>query len=353
MYILGIETSCDDTAVSVAKFDVNEKDSDKFEIISEEISSQNSIHVDYGGVLPELAAREHLKVLPFIIDSVLLKASIKIEDISLIGVTTGPGLKGSLIIGSTFAESLAFMLGIPVFGINHIEGHMLSPMISNSQLNFPFVSLVVSGGHTEFSLVHDFGCYELLCRTVDDAAGEAFDKSANLLDIPYPGGKQLSELADTVKSSHYKLPIPAKGLEILSYSGFKTAVSLLVKKEKEKGINQDDKSRLCFSIQDAIIQSLIIKVKKISQKYNIKNFGISGGVSANSELRKRLGLLEGINVYFPSLMHCSDNASMIAFVAFKYFSDSKNNLFHGKNVALQVIPNLKIENSTFKKISSQ
>ncbi len=312
MIILGIETSCDETAVALLSC------TPRVEILAEEISSQVSLHQAYGGVVPELASREHLKNLNLILDTVVRRASLKLDQISKIAVTVGPGLKGCLLIGAEFAKGLALSLGKPVSGANHIEGHLLAPMLDNPELSPPYLALIVSGGHTEIVLVHRIGRYEILSRTIDDAAGEAFDKSAALLGFPYPGGPKLAALADTVLTSRFALPKISREISDFSFSGLKTAVSLLVKKHKAELDNSPElRAELSFTVQSSIVESLIHKLEKAVKQTGLNKVAISGGVAANRFLRAKVREMDGVKPYFPTEVHSTDNAAMIAYASIR------------------------------------
>ncbi|MCL4143963.1 UNVERIFIED_CONTAM: hypothetical protein GTU68_022307 [Idotea baltica] len=315
MKILGIETSCDETGISI----LNWNSVNKVDILSENISSQIDIHKEYGGVVPEIAAREHLYNLPILLDQSLKEAKLKINDIDLIAVTRGPGLKGCLLMGLDFAKGLILSLDKPGVAVNHIEGHLYAPFI-NKEIEYPFLALIVSGGHTEIVKVSSFSEYEILSRTIDDAAGEAFDKSASLLGFEYPGGAALAALADKAESSDFKLPKVMRGNKDFSFSGLKTAVSLLIKKNQKEIL--DKKMELAFSIQEAIINTLIDKLKIAIKETGIKNIVVTGGVSANKSLRTKIESIKGLDIFFPKIEHCMDNASMIAFVGGLRFDKS-------------------------------
>ena len=229
-FILGIESSCDESAAAILQYEI---DSSDVHIVSEFISSQVALHQSYGGVVPELAAREHLRNLPFVVSEVLDRAKLAVKDLSSIAVSRGPGLKGCLLMGLNFARGLALSATVPLIGVNHIEAHLLSARLDNPDLEYPFLALIVSGGHTEVHYVPEVGKYELIARTIDDAAGEAFDKSANLLGFPYPGGAALAALAGEASSSRFKLPKVMRESEGFSFSGLKTAIALLVRKHEE------------------------------------------------------------------------------------------------------------------------
>jgi N6-L-threonylcarbamoyladenine synthase len=317
MKILGIESSCDETGVAV--LDVSADGSST--ILGEVLASQVSLHELYGGVVPELASREHMRSLPLLLEEVLQRSSLSLDDIDGIGVTCGPGLKGCLLIGATFAQGIAQSRGIPLFPVNHIEGHILSGELHAPSLKPPYLTLVVSGGHTEILLVEGLGRYTCLCRTRDDAAGEAFDKSANLLDIKYPGGARLAAMADQAagKRSRFALPRVARELDDFSFSGLKTAVLLLIKKHaQELANNPEILPELCWTIQDAIVDPLIVKISREVAKRGVP-LVVCGGVSANVELQRRLRE-KCRDVHFPPLRHCVDNGAMIAYVAGRYLA---------------------------------
>lgn len=317
MLILGIESSCDETAASIVRMVKGQR----LEVLSEVISSQVDLHKAYGGVVPELAAREHLHNLPRVVSVAEERAGISIESIDLISYTRGPGLKGCLLMGDRFAKALAITNGKSLQGVNHVEAHLLSPMIDNQELRFPFLGLVVSGGHTELYIVRGLGCYELVARTIDDAAGEAFDKSANLLGMEYPGGAKLALLADSIGSSRYKLPAVMTERPEFSFSGLKTAISLMIKREGEYG----DRAELAYSIQEAIVSAIIRKVAFATERYGIKEIAISGGVSANRRLREELANIKGVNLFCARSLLCTDNATMIAFLGGLYEQQGDDN----------------------------
>jgi N6-L-threonylcarbamoyladenine synthase len=317
MIVLGIESSCDETGLAILEWSPS---AHRANIISEVLASQVSLHERYGGVVPELASREHMRNMPILCEEVLAKAGIGLGEIDALGVTCGPGLKGCLLIGVTFAQGLQATRDLPLFPVNHIEGHILSAEMHFPDLRPPYLALVVSGGHTEIVWVEGLGRYTCLCRTRDDAAGEAFDKSANLLGLGYPGGAQMAALADTaVGSSRFSLPKVAREMEGFSFSGLKTAVLLLVKKNAEL-LRQDSSARaeLAWVIQDAIVDSLVHKVKKEVAVRKVPVV-VCGGVSANKELQRRLNAVCN-DLYVPPLKHCVDNGAMIAYVAARYVS---------------------------------
>lgn len=311
MLILGIESSCDESAVALVELDNNFQAKIHFE----EISSQVKLHALYGGVVPELAAREHLANLPILVDRALSFASTKQLKIDLIAVTQGPGLKGCLLIGLEFTKGLSLATGLPLVGVNHIEGHIHAARLDHSHVPDSLIALVVSGGHSEIVKV-DSGLsgstYEVLARTIDDAAGEAFDKSANLLGFEYPGGAKLAALADTVTASRYVLPKVMRESPGFSFSGLKTAISLLLKRNQEALCDPVLKAELAFAIQEAIIDSLIFKLTKELEKHLVSGLTITGGVACNRRLRERIKSTTSLPLFFPTLSHCVDNAAMIA-----------------------------------------
>jgi N6-L-threonylcarbamoyladenine synthase len=348
MRILGIETSCDETACALIEMSCD----GRFSILSEQVASQIDIHKEYGGVVPEIASREHLTSLPIVCDAVLREGGCDLKSIDGIGVTVGPGLKGCLLVGMCFAQGLSLSSDIPLLGINHIEGHILSPVLDNLDLDFPYLCLIVSGGHTEIVKVDRVGQYTILSRTLDDAAGEAFDKSANLLGFEYPGGRALALLADTVERSRYELPKVMRNQEGFSFSGLKTAVAVLVNTvKKELGIAKEKRltlqmlpenilKELCFTIQEAIVDTLFFKLKKEMQSSGISKIAIAGGVAANHRLRLKITALPHSGVYFPKLYHCTDNAAMIAYTASLRFQRYG---FPSKAQSIKVLPQFRIE----------
>lgn len=316
--ILAIESSCDETAVALF--------GDRLD--RELIASQVEVHRPYDGVVPEIAAREHLQVLPGLVQRIVGEANIDYAALSMVAVTRGPGLKGCLLIGSMFSHAFASALKIPCVGINHLEGHVFAPMLDCPSLDFPFLSVLVSGGHSEIVIVRGLGDYEIVTSTIDDAAGEAFDKSASLIGLPYPGGPALARLADSVKDSPYRLPVVMRGRPEMSFSGLKTAVRTLVLREATPESQEADSIRttagyltrqqqaqLAYAIQQGIVDALMIKIEKALTETKIGTVALTGGVAANSLLRERIKSISGIDLFYPSIAHCTDNAAMIALVA--------------------------------------
>ncbi|MBQ9434454.1 MAG: tRNA (adenosine(37)-N6)-threonylcarbamoyltransferase complex transferase subunit TsaD [Synergistaceae bacterium] len=305
MLTLGIETSCDDTGVAVLK--------DERTVLCEYLSSQIKDHSRFGGVIPEFAARKHLENLLPLVDAALSECGISGRDIDLIAVTRGPGLMGSLIVGVMTARALSQAWGVPLIGVNHLEGHLFAPLVDAEDLTPPFLSLIVSGGHTEIVSVDDFGKYELLGQTRDDAAGEAYDKAARILGLKYPGGPEIDRLAKSGDPHAFEFPVPLKntGKIEFSFSGLKTALLWQVKKFQEDGqeIPVED---LCAAFQRSVVDALVSKVLLAARLTGRKRVSVSGGVSANSGLREALSRREEIRVWLPRLSRCTDNAVMIA-----------------------------------------
>ena len=304
--ILGIESSCDDTSAAVLKDGV---------ILSNKTATQVD-HKAYGGVVPEVASRAHqVSIIP-VIDLAIKEAGIKKSDISAIAFTRGPGLMGSLLVGVSFAKAMALSLDIPMVEVNHMKGHVLANFAENPKPKFPFLCLTVSGGHTQIVLVRDFLDMEVIGETIDDAAGEAFDKTGKLLGLDYPAGPIIDRLAKQVKHV-FQFPEPKiKDLDF-SFSGLKTSILYFLKKEIKQNPNfiEENLNDICASVQTTIITFLMNKLQKAAEQTGIKEIAIAGGVSANSELRSTLsaiGQQNGWNTYIPSFEFCTENAAMIA-----------------------------------------
>jgi len=314
MKVLAIETSCDDTSVAVIENSI---------VKSNIISSQN-FHGKYGGIVPELASRAHAQVISEITNTALEDANTNINDIELIAVTTQPGLVGSLLVGANFAKGLAIRYNIPVMPVNHIEGHIFSGNLQENNIEFPLISLVVSGGHTSIFLVNSYTDYKVLGSTVDDAAGEAFDKIAKLLGLEYPGGPLIDKLAKKGNKSAYDFPrsmINSKNYNF-SFSGLKTSVRYFLQKEFENGIPEELFPDIAASAQAAIVDVLTSKTIKAAEENNCNTIVIGGGVSANSGLRAKMNEecnKRNIDLTCPEIEYCVDNAAMIAFIAEKKF----------------------------------
>ena len=310
MLILGIETSCDETGIAL--YDSNKG------LLGHTLHSQIDLHAEYGGVVPELASRDHIRYIIPLINQLLNKTGIAKEAINAIAYTAGPGLSGALLVGSTVGESLSFALGIPSIPVHHLEGHLLAPMLEDTKPVFPFLALLVSGGHTQIIHVKQIGQYDIVGDTLDDAAGEAFDKTAQLLGLGYPGGAALSKLAESGKPK-YDLPKPmlhSKDFDF-SFSGLKTAVLTLVKKQPE--LTDIIKANIAASFQESITEVLIYKTLKAMNSLNLNQIVVSGGVGANKQLREKLtksSQEDNFQLFFPSLEFCTDNGAMIALAGY-------------------------------------
>ena len=316
MRVLGIETSCDETGLAIVEVSGN----NSFEIKGQALYSQIAMHQNYGGVVPELASRDHIKRIIPLINQVVKDSGADLHSIDAIAYTQGPGLAGALLVGTSVAKALGMALGIPTIGIHHLEGHLLSPLLGQKNpLEFPFIALLVSGGHTQLMLVKGLGQYIILGETLDDAAGEAFDKTAKLLGLPYPGGPQVSALAESGQSERFNFPRPmlhSKDLDF-SFAGLKTAVLTQVKKlggteNLEPSAKADIAASFVAAITEVITEKCIAALKTHEQKHLI----VAGGVGANVQLREHLNHaceLIGAKVHYPPLHLCTDNGAMIAF----------------------------------------
>ncbi len=312
--ILGIESSCDETSAAICM---------DGKILSNVIASQD-VHIKYGGVVPELASRAHMQHIVPVVEEAIKKASIQLEQIDGIAFTQSPGLIGSLLVGTSFAKSLAMSLGIPLIAVHHMQAHVLSNLIETPLPTFPFLCLTVSGGHTQIILCEEPLKMKILGETLDDAAGEAFDKSAKLLGLPYPGGPLIDQYAAAGDPTRFHFPEPQIDGLNFSFSGVKTSILYFLQKQLKEHPNfiQDNLHDLCASIQHSIIQILLHKLKKASMETNIKEICIAGGVSANKGLRR--GLQEYADKYHwkihvPSFEYCTDNAAMIAITGYYKF----------------------------------
>ncbi|MDQ3020865.1 MAG: tRNA (adenosine(37)-N6)-threonylcarbamoyltransferase complex transferase subunit TsaD [Bacteroidota bacterium] len=340
MITLAIETSCDETSAAIL-------DNDK--VLSNVISSQ-MFHSKHGGVVPEVASREHLKKIIEVTEEALSKANKKLKDVDLISATSEPGLIGAILIGLNFAKSLAMMLDKPFVHVNHIHAHLYSNFLCGQKAEFPFIGLIVSGGHTLLILVEDFFKHHILGRTVDDAAGEAFDKVAKLLGLGYPGGQFIDKLSLKGNKDFHKFPLAnIKENEFdFSFSGIKTSVLYFLKKiEFEKSKNEKFINDVAASFQYAVVKSLFNKTLEAAQKYIVKNISVSGGVSANSELREKFYSLKDkdYNVYFPKSEYATDNAAMIGLTGYyKYKLSENKNYFKLDSLKQNAKPKLDYEN---------
>jgi len=310
LYILGIESSCDDTGAAILK---------NSSILSNVIAGQK-IHEEFGGVVPELASRAHQKNLIPVVDTALKRAGIEMKDVAAIAYTRGPGLMGSLVVGTSFAKATAMALDIPLIDVNHMHGHVLAHFIDDEDKpkpNFPFLCLTVSGGHTQIVLVKDHLDMEVIGSTIDDAAGEAFDKSAKLLGFAYPGGPLIDKNSKDGNPLAFTFAEPRIDEYNYSFSGLKTSIMYFLQKETKKNENfiQENLVDLCASIQKTIIDILMKKLTKASEDLGIKEIAIAGGVSANSSLRQAVETMQnerGWKTYIPRFEYCTDNAAMIA-----------------------------------------
>lgn len=309
MIVLGLETSCDETGLALY-------DSEKG-LLGQVLYSQIKLHAEYGGVVPELASRDHVRKMIPLLDQLLNDSQIKKSQIDAVAYTRGPGLMGALMTGALFGRTLAFALNKPAIGVHHMEGHMLAPLLSATPPEFPFVALLVSGGHTQLMAAYGIGQYELLGESIDDAAGEAFDKVAKMMGLPYPGGPNIAKLALQGNSEAFEFPRPMlhQGLDF-SFSGLKTSVSVQLKKLGEENRDAD----IAASFQEAIVDTLVKKSVKALKQTGLKRLVIAGGVSANQRLRERLEYsLSKIKskVYYAEPALCTDNGAMIAFAGYQ------------------------------------
>ena len=316
MLILGIETSCDETGVALY-------DGQAGGLLAHRVHSQVDVHQAYGGVVPELASRDHVRRLTPLTREVFHLAKRQCSELAGIGYTEGPGLAGALLVGASFARALALSLRIPAIGIHHLEGHLLSPLLGEPAPSFPFVALLVSGGHTQLMRVDGAGRYAMLGETLDDAAGEAFDKTAKLLGLGYPGGPALSALADAGKPGRFRLPRPmldSRDLDF-SFSGLKTAVLMVLKKESPPAAD------LARAFVDAVVEVLVAKCARALESTGLTRLVVAGGVGANRQLRAALDAaarLRGFEVFYPVPELCTDNGAMIAFAAALRFAEGNS-----------------------------
>lgn len=312
MYILGIETSCDETGVAIYHSQCG--------LVHHLLYSQIEMHSEYGGVVPELASRDHIRKLIPLIKQLLHESHLTKDDITAVAYTAGPGLMGALLVGAATAQSLAFAWQKPAVAVHHMEGHLLAPMLEETPPSFPFIALLISGGHTLLVQVCGVGKYELLGESLDDAAGEAFDKTAKLLGLPYPGGVKLSELAK-IGQARFKFPRPMTdrpGLDF-SFSGLKTFALTTFQKSDQ---TQQDKADIALSFQDAVADTLAIKCRRALLQTGLKNLVVAGGVSANVQIRATLtDMVEKENgqIFFPRPEFCTDNGAMIAYAGYQRF----------------------------------
>ena len=306
MIVLGIESSCDDTGLGLYHATRG--------LLAQNVFSQQ-IHQQYGGVVPELASRDHLKRLTPLLHELLHTAKIKVTDLDGIAYTKGPGLIGALLTGASFAKSLAYALQLPAIGVHHLEGHILAPFLTQD-CEYPFLALLISGGHTMIIEVKEFNKYTILGETLDDALGEAFDKTAKIMGLGYPGGPLLAKLAATVHSSKFQLPRPLLNRESLdfSFSGLKTSVMRTIQQA-----TVDEYAQIAYAFEQTVADVLLIKIQRALESTHIKTLILAGGVSANLTIRKKFASLtaQGIKVRYPALEYCTDNGAMIAYAGYQ------------------------------------
>ncbi len=337
MIILGIETSCDETGIAL--FHTGKG------LLCHTLYSQIEMHSEYGGVVPELASRDHInRVLPLIKQNLAI-AQIGLKSISAIAYTQGPGLAGALLVGASIANAMAFALRVPILEIHHLEGHLLSPLLTNPKITFPFVALLVSGGHTQLIRVDKVAQYVLLGETVDDAAGEAFDKTAKLLGLGYPGGKSLSQLAERGESGRFTFPRPMRnsGDFNFSFSGLKTAAQTLIKHIE---ITDQIKADIALAFQEAVIDILVEKSLAALKHCGLNDLVVAGGVGANTQLRQKLTFEAtklDASVHFPELALCTDNGAMIAFAGAMRISNQGESSLKNSNYGYTVNPRWNLE----------
>ncbi len=314
MKVLGIESSCDETGIAL--YDTESG------LRAHAVHTQVAMHEAYGGVVPELASRDHIRRLIPLLETVLREANCTRGELDAIAYTAGPGLAGALLVGASFAEGLALALDIPALPVHHLEGHLLSPLLSRDPAQFPFIALLVSGGHTQIMCVTQVGTYELMGESLDDAAGEAFDKTAQLLGLGYPGGPALAKLAETGKPGRFKLPRPMlnSGDFSFSFSGLKTAVLTAVREvENTRPLTDQDKADLAAEFQEAATEVLATKALAACRQRRLATLVVAGGVGANRRLRQRLDAagkkpgVPSVRVCYPETELCTDNGAMIAF----------------------------------------
>lgn len=312
--ILAIESSCDETSVAVCN---NGK-------ITANVIANQTIHENYGGVIPELASRVHQQNIVPAVQQALAIAKVNKNELNAVAFTRGPGLLGALLVGVSFAKSFALALDLPLIAVNHMQAHILAHFIDEPKPKFPFLCLTVSGGHTQIVLVKDYFDMEIVGETLDDAAGEAFDKTAKILNLPYPGGPLIDKHAQHGNPLAFKFPVPQiQGLNY-SFSGFKTAILYFIRDSKKENslFVEENLADICASVQYSIVNILLSKLKKAAKEYNINEIAIAGGVSANSGLRNALSEMKetlGWNVYIPAFEYCTDNAAMIAIAGYHKF----------------------------------
>jgi N6-L-threonylcarbamoyladenine synthase len=318
MIILGIESSCDETGVALY---CSER-----QLLAHRLFSQIKIHAEYGGVVPELASRDHIRKLVPLIREILAEAQLNLVDIGGVAYTAGPGLIGALMAGASIARSLALSLGIPAVAVHHMEGHLLAPLLEDNPPSFPFLALLISGGHTQLVEVTAIGQYQILGESIDDAAGEAFDKTAKMLGLDYPGGPALSRLAETGNASRFRFPRPMTdrpGLDF-SFSGLKTHTLVTL---DGTGGSEEDRRDVAAGFEEAVADTLTIKTRRALEATGLKTLVVAGGVSANQRIRSKLTDMAskmGCQIAFPRLEFCGDNGAMIAYAGYQRLTGGQN-----------------------------
>jgi len=312
MKVLGIETSCDETGVAIYQAGQG--------LLAHVLHSQVKLHAEYGGVVPELASRDHIRYLLPLVEQALQQAGLQRGDIDGVAYTAGPGLIGALMVGASAGRAMAMALGVPAIGVHHMEGHLLAPMLEQPAPDFPFIALLVSGGHTMLAEVRGVGDYRILGESLDDAAGEAFDKTAKLLGLGYPGGPLLAQLAQQGEAGKYRFPRPMidrPGLEF-SFSGLKTFTLNTFQQEiQQGGDEQQIRANIARAFEEAVVDTLMIKCRRAVRETGIKRLVVAGGVGANLHLRqtlKQMMAAEGGDIFYPRIEFCTDNGAMIAYV---------------------------------------
>jgi N6-L-threonylcarbamoyladenine synthase len=317
MRVLGIESSCDETGVAIF---CQEKG-----LIADVLYSQIAAHLPYGGVVPEIASRDHIRQILPLIESALKDAKLSLEDMDAIAYTQGPGLVGALLVGASCAKSLAYAIKRPAIGVHHLEAHLLAAKMAYPEITFPFLALLVSGGHTQIILAHGLGHYELIGETLDDAVGEAFDKTAKVMGLSYPGGKALAELASHAAFTQlgmkdFPKPLLDRPGFDFSFSGLKTHALQAFEKSSQ---DQRSKEAIAYAFQTAVVDTLFEKIKRALLHTTAKNLVVAGGVAANLSLRDKLNTLKEVAVYFPDLKYCTDNGAMIAYTGMQYLEQNR------------------------------
>ncbi|MEZ5558714.1 MAG: tRNA (adenosine(37)-N6)-threonylcarbamoyltransferase complex transferase subunit TsaD [Pseudomonadales bacterium] len=323
MLVLGIETSCDETGVALYDSATG--------LLADALHSQVELHADYGGVVPELASRDHIRKLLPLCEEVLARAGRTLDDLDGIAYTAGPGLVGALLVGATFGRSLAWSLDIPAIAVHHMEAHLLAPLLEAQRPPLPFIALLVSGGHTQLVQVNDIGRYELLGESLDDAAGEAFDKAAKMLGLGYPGGPQLARCAEAGDPDRFQFPRPMTdrpGLAF-SFSGLKTFTLNTVRQHEP--LSDQDRADIARAFEEAVVDTLVIKCRRAVQQTGVAHLVIAGGVSANARLRERLAARLDARVYYAAPRLCTDNGAMIAYAGCE-------RLLRGERTPLRIEP---------------